>query len=182
VFVPTIGPQISHPNLFLLLGNLISEQIHQVSKARHHPRPKHTNLTRLTTIADDRSRPPCFADLADWVLVGTPNGAASLSVGIDGWDNDTVEQTRTESQSEHPPNGLSMATAGFPTSMPYAFVRTAPMAVPETPRRMRRPPGIIGAFGNRVQVSVLGHSNVDETVPSYLSLDGTSFTVTYSKP
>src|SRR5580700_7795929 len=45
-----------------------------------------------------------------------PNGAASFWVGIDGWDNDTVEQTGTESQC----NGYKLVT--------YAWYEFAPKA------------------------------------------------------
>jgi len=42
--------------------------------------------------------------------------------------------------------------------------------------------GPIGAFGKRVQVTILGYDNLDEAVPSFLSYDGSSFTVTYWNP
>lgn len=42
--------------------------------------------------------------------------------------------------------------------------------------------GPIAAFGKRVQVAILGYKNMDEAVPSFLSLDGSSFTVTYWNP
>ena len=45
-----------------------------------------------------------------------PNGAASFWVGIDGWNNDTVEQTGTESQC----NGFKLVT--------YAWYEFAPKA------------------------------------------------------
>jgi len=179
-----------------------------------------------------------------------PNGAASFWVGIDGWDNDTVEQTGTESQC----NGMQPVTYAWYEFAPKRGVtirniRVSPgedmkaevryngsrfvvtifdlatgkyfrtsAAVPRAKRASAEwiaesngssglpdfdavrfgndftgagdtnsaadaaTSGPIGAFGNRVQASVLGSRNVDEAVPSFLSFDGTSFSVTYWNP
>lgn len=39
--------------------------------------------------------------------------------------------------------------------------------------------GPIGAFGDRVQASVIVNKQIEQAVPSFLSIDGTSFTVTW---
>ena len=57
-----------------------------------------------------------------------PNGAASFWVGIDGWDNNTVEQTGTESQC----NGIELVT--------YAWYEFAPKTG-VTIKNMRVTPG-----------------------------------------
>jgi hypothetical protein len=57
-----------------------------------------------------------------------PNGAASFWVGIDGWDNDTVEQTGTESQCD----GYKLVT--------YAWYEFAPKGG-VTIKSMRVTPG-----------------------------------------
>jgi Peptidase A4 family len=179
-----------------------------------------------------------------------PNGAVSFWVGIDGWNNDTVEQTGTESQC----NGYEPVTYAWYEFVPKAgvtirsvkvspgedmeadvrynglefvvtiwdlttgrYFRTS-AAVPRAKRASAEwiaesngytglpdfdavrfgndftkaddtnfasdatASGPIGAFGKRVQVSILGRKNVDEAVPSLLSFDGTSFTVTYWSP
>jgi hypothetical protein len=171
-------------------------------------------------------------------------------VGIDGWDNATVEQTGTESQCNgivpvtyawyefapsagvtitgmHVSPGEDMAAEmrfdgaafvvtltdlttgesyitraivagakrtsaewiaesnGYSGLPDFDAVRFGPNFTHDTAGNYAMDAttsGPIGAFGNRVQVSVLGHGNFDEAVPSYLSLDGTSFTVTYWKP
>jgi hypothetical protein len=184
-----------------------------------------------------------------------PNGAASFWVGIDGWDNDTVEQTGTESQC----NGLELVTYAWYEFAPKAGVTIKSMRVSpgeemaakveyngsefvvtitdlttgdtfKTAQAMPRAKrtsaewiaesngysglpdfnavrfgkdlthaghtnsatdattsGVIGAFGKRVQASVIGYKNaekknIEEAVPSFLSLDGTSFSVTYWNP
>lgn len=179
-----------------------------------------------------------------------PNGAVSFWVGIDGWDNDTVEQTGTESQC----NGYEPITYAWYEFAPKAGVTIRSVKVSPgenmeaevrynglrfvvtimnlatgryfrtsavVPRAKRASAewitesngysglpdfdavrfgndftkatdtnfatdattsGPIAAFGRRVQVSILGHKNVDEAVPSFLSFDGTSFTVTYWNP
>jgi hypothetical protein len=178
-----------------------------------------------------------------------PNGAASFWVGIDGWDNATVEQTGTESQC----NGKEPVYYAWYEFAPLAgititSIRVSPgdnmsgevdyngsefvvtmadlttgasystsMAFPEAQRASAEwiaesngytglpdfdaarygqdftktggnyatdaaTSGPISAFGKQVQVSILAYNNVVEAVPSYLSLDGTSFTVTYWKP
>lgn len=179
-----------------------------------------------------------------------PNGAASFWVGIDGWDNDTVEQTGTESQC----NGYKLVTYAWYEFAPKAgvtiksirvspgedmegevryvgsrfvvtladlatgkYFRTSAM-VPRAKRASAEwiaesngyaglpdfnavrlgkdftraagtnaatdatTSGPIGAFGRRVQVAILGNKNMDEAVPSFLSFDGSSFTVTYWNP
>jgi hypothetical protein len=179
-----------------------------------------------------------------------PNGAASLWVGIDGWDDRTVEQTGTESQC----NGIAPVTYAWYEFAPKAGITIRSMhvspgegmeadvhcegsrfvitiadsttgryfrtsaAVPQAKRasaewivesngysglpdfdaaRFGRDftratdtnaaadattSGPIGAFGKRVQVSILSNNNRDEAVPSFLSFDGSSFTVTYWNP
>lgn len=182
--------------------------------------------------------------------VVNPNGAASFWVGIDGWDNDTVEQTGTESQC----NGVEPVTYAWDEFAPKAGVRIRTIrvspgedmegevrydgsafvvtitdlttgkyfrtraAVPRAKRASAEwiaesngysglpdfdavrfgkdftraagtnsatdatTSGSIGAFGKRAQASILGHGNTEEAVPSFLSFDGSSFTVTYWNP
>jgi|HubBroStandDraft_6_1064221.scaffolds.fasta_scaffold06330_6 hypothetical protein len=179
-----------------------------------------------------------------------PNGAASFWVGIDGWDNDTVEQTGTESQCDGyklvtyawyefaPKGGVTIksmrVTPGedMEGEVRYAdsrfvvtltdlatgkYFRTSAL-VPRAKRSSAEwiaesngyaglpdfnavrlgkdftralgtnsatdamTSGPIAAFGKRVQVAILGYKNMDEAVPSFLSLDGSSFTVTYWNP
>ncbi len=179
-----------------------------------------------------------------------PNGAASFWVGLDGWDNDTVEQTGTESQcnGDHlvsyawyefaPKGGVTITSVPVSPgdSMSASVVYVAPefvvsitnLATGESYHTSSPVPGArrtsaewiaesngdaglpdfnavrfgpdftqavgsnyaadattsgpIGAFGSRVKASVLASANIDEAVPSFLSSDGTSFTVTYWKP
>jgi len=180
----------------------------------------------------------------------TPNGAASFWVGIDGWDNNTVEQTGTESQC----NGIELVTYAWyefapKTGVTIKNMRVTPgedmeakvhyngsrfvvtivdlttgkyfrtsAAVPRAKRASAEwiaesngysglpdfdavgfgsdftraadtnaatdatTSGPIVAFGKRVQVAILGHKDVDEAVPSFLSFDGSSFSVTYWNP
>lgn len=179
-----------------------------------------------------------------------PNGAASFWVGIDGWNNGTVEQTGTESQC----NGLKAVAYAWYELFPKAGVTVT--SVPVSPgdemeasvhyngaafvvsitdlstetnfttsaavARAKRASaewitesngssglpdfdvvdfgkdftgahdtnaavdsttsGPIAAFGNHVQVAVMGNKKRDEAVPSILSSDGTSFAVTYWNP
>ena len=179
-----------------------------------------------------------------------PNGAASFWVGIDGWDNNTVEQTGTESQC----NGLELVTYAWYEFAPKTGVTVQNMrvtpgedmeavvhyngskfvvtildlatgkyfrtseAVPRAHRASAEwiaesngysglpdfgavgfgkdftraadtnaatdatTSGPIAAFGKRVQVAILGHKHADEAVPSFLSFDGSSFSVTYWNP
>ncbi|MBV9718302.1 MAG: hypothetical protein JOZ77_03225 [Candidatus Eremiobacteraeota bacterium] len=179
-----------------------------------------------------------------------PNGATSLWVGIDGWNNSTVEQTGTESQC----NGTQLVTYAWYEFAPKAgkTIRSIPVSPGEfmegnvhydgsrfvvtivdlttgryfrttaaVPRAKRASAewivesngfsglpdfdaarfgkdftragdtntatdatmsGTIGAFGRRAQVSILGSNNRDEAVPSFLSFDGSSFSVTYWNP
>jgi hypothetical protein len=179
-----------------------------------------------------------------------PNGAASFWVGIDGWDNGTVEQTGTESQC----NGVEPVAYAWYEFAPKAGVtirsiRVSPgedmeaevrykegrfvvtiadltmgtyfrtnAAVPRAKRASAEwiaesngfsglpdfdavrfgkdftragdtnsatdatTSGPIRAFGKRVQVSILGHDDVDEAIPSFMSFDGSSFSVTYWNP
>ena len=179
-----------------------------------------------------------------------PNGAASFWVGLDGWDNDTVEQTGTESQCNGnnlvsyawyefaPKGGVTITSvpvspgdnmsasvvyddpdfvvsitnlttgASYSTRSPFPpaqrasaewiaesngytglpdfnavrFGQDFTQALGSNYAADATTSGTIGAFGSRVQVSVLGSGKIDEAVPSFLSLDGTSFTVTYWKP
>jgi hypothetical protein len=179
-----------------------------------------------------------------------PNGAASFWVGLDGWDNDTVEQTGTESQCNGdnavfyawyefaPKAGVTITSvrvspgdnmsasviyddpdfvvsmtnlttgASYSTRSPFPPAQRASAewiaesngsaGLPDFDavrfgQDFTRAPGgnyaadattagPISAFGSRVQVSVLASGNIDEAVPSFLSSDGTSFTVTYWKP
>jgi hypothetical protein len=179
-----------------------------------------------------------------------PNGAVSFWVGIDGWDNNTVEQTGTESQCngyqpvvyawyEFAPKagvtirriavspGEAMEAEVHYTGTQFVvaiedlatgkYFKTS-AAVPQAKRASAEwiaesngysglpdfdavrfgndftratltnsatdatTTGPIGAFGKRVQVSILGHKNIDEAVPSFLSFDGSSFSVTYWSP
>jgi hypothetical protein len=179
-----------------------------------------------------------------------PNGAASFWVGIDGWDNDTVEQTGTESQC----NGIELVTyawyefapkagvtiknmrvtpgeymqakvhyngsrfvvtlvdlttgkyfrtgeavprakrasaewiaesngySGLPDFDPVGFGKDFTQATDTNAATDATTSGPIAAFGKRVQVAILGQKNADEAVPSYLSFDGSSFSVTYWNP
>jgi hypothetical protein len=179
-----------------------------------------------------------------------PNGAASFWVGIDGWDNDTVEQTGTESQC----NGVDLVTYAWYEFAPKSGVTIKTMRVTPgedmeaevhyngsrfvvtivdlttgkyfktgavVPRAQRASAewiaesngysglpdfgavgfgkdftratdtnaatdattsGPIAAFGKRVQVAILGHKDADEAVPSFLSFDGSSFSITYWNP
>jgi Peptidase A4 family len=190
-----------------------------------------------------------------WTVPGVnctahPNGAASFWVGLDGWDNYTVEQTGTESQcngenlvsyawyeffpkagvtitSIHVSPGDNMSASvvyddgqfvvtmtDVTTGESYSTASAVPGArrasaewIAESNGYAGLPDfdavrfgddftqaagsdyaadattsGPIGAFGNQVQVSILASDNIDEAVPSFLSADGTSFTVTYWKP
>jgi hypothetical protein len=182
--------------------------------------------------------------------VVNPNGAASFWVGIDGWNDRTVEQVGTESQC----NGIEPVTYAWFEFAPKAgvtitSVRVSPgediagevhyngskfvvaitdlttgahfttgAAVPRAKRASAEwiaesngytglpdfdavrfgkdftrshaanfakdstTSGPIGAFGKRVQASILGDKKKVEAVPSFLSLDASSFTVTYWKP
>jgi hypothetical protein len=179
-----------------------------------------------------------------------PNGAASFWVGIDGWDNNTVEQTGTESQC----NGIQLVSYAWyefapKTGVTIKNMRVTPgedieaemryngsrfvvtivdlttgkyfrtnAAVPRAKRASAEwiaesngysglpdfdavgfgkdftratdtnaatdatTSGPIAAFGKRVQVAILGHKDADEAVPSFLSFDGSSFSVTYWNP
>lgn len=179
-----------------------------------------------------------------------PNGAASFWVGIDGWDNNTVEQTGTESQC----NGTDLATyawyefapkrgvtiknmpvtpgedmeakvhyngsrfevtivdlttgkyfrtsateprakrasaewiaesngySGLPDFGAAGFGKDFTRAIDTNAATDATTSGPIAAFGKRVQVAILGHKNADEAVPSFLSFDGSSFSVTYWNP
>jgi hypothetical protein len=171
-------------------------------------------------------------------------------VGIDGWDNNTVEQTGTESQCD----GVKLVTYAWYEFAPKAGVTIENMrvtpgedmeasvhyngarfvvtivdlatgkyfrtsaAVPRAARASAEwiaesngysglpdfdvvgfgkdftratdtnsatdatTSGPIAAFGKRVQVAILGHKDADEAVPSFLSFDGSSFSVTYWNP
>jgi hypothetical protein len=184
-----------------------------------------------------------------------PNGAASFWVGIDGWDDDTVEQTGTESQC----NGVELVTYAWYEFAPKGGVTIKKMhvspgeemlaevrydgseflvtitdlttgdsfntreAMPKAKRSSAEwiaesngysglpdfnavrfgddfthagntnaatdaaTSGVIAAFGKNVQASVIGyknaaHKNIEEAAPSFLSFDGTSFSVTYWNP
>ncbi|MGC2649821.1 MAG: G1 family glutamic endopeptidase [Candidatus Cybelea sp.] len=179
-----------------------------------------------------------------------PNGAASFWVGIDGSDNNTVEQPGTESQC----NGIELVTYAWyefapKTGVTIKNMRVTPgedmeaevhyngsrfvvtivdlttgkyfrtsAAVPRAERASAEwiaesngysglpdfdavgfgkdftratdtnaatdatASGPIVAFGKRVQVAILGNKNADEAVPSFLSFDGSSFSVTYWNP
>jgi hypothetical protein len=74
-----------------------------------------------------------FSDVrGSWIVptitcAANPNGAASFWVGIDGWDNDTVEQTGTESQC----NGIKPIAYAWYELFPKAGVTVT--SVPVSP-------------------------------------------------
>jgi hypothetical protein len=179
-----------------------------------------------------------------------PNGAASFWVGIDGWDNDTVEQTGTESQCNGvdlviyawyefaPKKGVTIENmrvtpgesmeaevrytgskfvvtivdlttgkyfrtsaavpraqrasaewiaesngySGLPDFGAVGFGKDFTRATDTNAATDATTSGPIAAFGRRVQVAILGHKDADEAVPSFLSFDGSSFSVTYWNP
>jgi hypothetical protein len=179
-----------------------------------------------------------------------PNGAASLWVGIDGWEDRTVEQTGTESQCNGtqpvtyawyefaPKAGVTIRSirvspgedmdadvhyngsrfivsitdlttgryfrtsaevplakrasaewivesngySGLPDFDAARFGRDFTRATDTNGAADATTSGPIGAFGKRVQVSILGNDDRDEAVPSFLSFDESSFTVTYWNP
>lgn len=177
----------------------------------------------------------------------TPNGSASFWVGIDGWVDDTVEQTGTDSDCDgdkpsyyawyefapkagvtitsvpvspgdhmsaevnynneeftvtmtNQTTGASYSTAmAFPPALrvsaewiaelngirlsDFGTVRFGPDftdVIGTNGATDATTSGTIGAFGPNVQASIIvGGKDQDEAVPSFLSTDGTSFTVTW---
>jgi hypothetical protein len=178
-----------------------------------------------------------------------PNGASSFWVGIDGWNNDTVEQTGTESQCEghklvsyawyefFPHAGVTITSiqvlpgdnmsaevvydgsefvvtitdlttaesystssavpgaqrtsaewiaesngyTGLPDFDAVRFGQDFTQATDSNYATNAATSGPISAFGKQVQVSILASANIDEAVPSFLSADGTSFSITWWK-
>jgi hypothetical protein len=177
----------------------------------------------------------------------TRDASVSFWVGIDGWNNDTVEQTGTDSdcdggqpkyyawyefapkagvtitsvpvsagdtmaaEVDYDGSEFTITTTNQSTGASYSFSAEFPEAKRESAEWIAEmngsvlsdfgtvhfgpdftgamnsnsatdatTSGPIGAFEKRVQASVMvAGKDVDEAVPSFLSLDGTSFTVSW---